>query len=792
MMSPASLTFPGWSWLWPVVIAAALATLAAFWSYRAAPPGAWRWLCAGLKALGVALLAFCLLEPMWSTQRARPGANLFAIVADNSQGMQVHDRQESVSRGELMKRLLGPEGGTWQDGLRRDFEVRGFSFDTHLRSVAGFQDLDFSGPASGIGTALQALRERYRDRPLAGVLLFTDGNATDLSDGIAAVPEGLPVYPVVMGEPGAIQDAAITRIGVTQTAFEDAPVTVQVDTAASGLNRHTLRTTLLTADGSELDSQSQLVRGDDTRLTFRFRFRPVTPGLSFHRITLEALPPGREDRSATGESTLLNNRAMVPVDRGRGPHRILYVAGRPNWEYKFLNRALQPDPELQLVALIRVALREPKFDFLGRAGETGNPLFRGFGNQSREEVARYDQPVLQRLNTRDELELNAGFPKTPEDLFHYEAVILDDVEAGFFSAGQLALLQRFVNERGGGLLMLGGAESLREGGYGDTPLADALPVYLDRSRMPDRTGGLRFDLAREGWLEAWARLHDNERDEQQRLKEMPAFAVLNAVEEAKPGAQVEAVVHDAQDRPWPALVTQRFGRGRSAALMIGDLWRWGTRSPETRADLERFWRQLLRWLVVDAPPRTEVTVHPESAPPGTTRLEVRLRDANYQPFDEASVTVQIQNVSATDAAGDTNAIAPLLTLRAEPSMDEPGLFTVRHTSRSAAAYRAEVTVTNAVGAELGRAETGWTVDLAADEFRSLQPNVNLLAAIASRTGGRLVQPADLASFVAELPNRTAPVMESRTLPLWHTPWIFGLALGCFLVEWGVRRWRGLP
>lgn len=789
MMLSASLTFSGLPWLWPVVLAAGLAGLAAFWSYRVAPPGAWRWLCAGLKALGVALLAFCLLEPLWSAQRARPGANLFAIVADNSQGLQVRDRGETISRGEAMQQLLGPAGGAWQDRLARDFELRRFSFDTHLRSVPGFETLDFNGRASGIGAALQALHDRYRDRPLAGILLFTDGNATDLDEGLAALPEGPPVHPVVIGRAGAVRDAAIAQVSLSQTAFEDAPVTLLVEATALGLNRQTLRATLTDEAGAQTDTQSQPVRQDDARLTFRFRFRPGKPGLSFYRVQIDALPRERADPATQiEEATLLNNHRIVPVNRGRGPHRILYVAGRPNWEFKFLNRALQQDVEVQLVALIRIALREPKFAFLGRAGETGNPLFRGFGDQAREEVARYDEPVLVRLNTRDELELKAGFPRTPEELFQYEAVILDDVEAGFFSADQLALLQRFVSERGGGLLMLGGAESLREGGFAGTPVGDALPVYLDRVQPPAAGQGVRFDLAREGWLEAWARLHDNEPDEQARLKTMPAFGVLNAIKETKPGAQVAAVVHDAQDRAWPALVTQRFGRGRSAAVMIGDVWRWGMQKAEARADMEKFWRQLLRWLVADTPPRIELTVRPEAEPPGSARLEVRVRDADFQPFDEAAVTLAITRAPGGETGG-TNAT---LTLRAEPSMEEPGLFAVPHTSRFAAAYRAEATVTNAVGAEIGRTETGWSVDLAAEEFRSLQPNVGLLEAIAQRTGGEVVTAAGLASFVADLPRREAPVMESWTSPVWHTPWVFGLALGCFLIEWGVRRWRGLP
>ena len=69
---------------------------------------------------------------------------------------------------------------------------------------------------------------------------------------------------------------------------------------------------------------------------------------------------------------------------------------------------------------------------------------------------RGDQPVLTRLNTKDEIELRNGFPSKAEELFSYQAVILDDLEAAFFTPDQAGLLQRFVSERGGGLLMLGG------------------------------------------------------------------------------------------------------------------------------------------------------------------------------------------------------------------------------------------------------------------------------------------------------------------------------------------------
>ena len=97
---------------------------------------------------------------------------------------------------------------------------------------------------------------------------------------------------------------------------------------------------------------------------------------------------GQFDQPETStEATLANNSRVLVVNRGKGPYRILYVAGQPKWEFKFMNRALAEDDQIQLASLIRVAKREPKFDFRGRTGESSNPLFRGFDNQPKDEVA---------------------------------------------------------------------------------------------------------------------------------------------------------------------------------------------------------------------------------------------------------------------------------------------------------------------------------------------------------------------------------------------------------------------
>src|SRR5881409_202889 len=544
-MLVATLVISGREWLWPLAAFLSVALLALAWAYRrAAAGGAIRGVCIFLKALGLLTLAACLLEPLWSGERARPGANLFLVLADNSEGMQIKDRGETQSRGELLHAMLTADKADWRAKLDENFQVRRYLFDARLQSTKDYSDLTFDGRATAMGAALRTVADRYRGQPVAGVLVLTDGNATDLPDGRLEVAGLPPVYPVVIGRDDAIKDIAVQKVAVSQTAFEDAPVTVQADVLAAGYEGSSIAAQVLDRDGKRVAEQTQRAPREGETIPFRLQLRPEKSGVSFYRLRVSA--KGELDQfdkpQTSTEATLANNSRVLVVDRGRGPYRILYVAGRPNWEFKFLNRAVSEDDQLELAGLIRVARREPKFNFLGRPGETGNPLFRGFGNQAPEEVEHYDRPVLIRLNTRDELELRGGFPATPEELYSYHAVIVDDLEAEFFTPDQAALLQRFVSERGGGFLMLGGMECFQQGKYQRTPIGDMLPVYLDRTEEASPTGPVRLNLTPEGWLEPWARLRDNEAAEKSRLQAMAPFLVLNPVHEIKPGASVIATV----------------------------------------------------------------------------------------------------------------------------------------------------------------------------------------------------------------------------------------------------------
>ncbi len=865
MILLGSITIPESPWVWPAVPVLIATVVLLVWSYRrSAEIGAAHKIAFCLRLLGVLVLLLCLLEPLWSGRRAKSGANLFVVIADNSSGMNVRDHDMSLSRGETLLAALrqvatgrsgqaelkidrgeAPErvkptfgGADWLGTLADNFQVRQYVFDSRLRRTTDFSELTFDGRASAIGVALRTIAERYRGRPVAGVLLMTDGNATDMAEqfypapiaaeaapptigadrsavhrrGTIGAASGVPpVYPVIIGGRRPLKDISLTNVSVSQTSFEDAPVTIQADVEASGYAGKTIAVGLIENSGKVVERQTRKISKNDEKQVFRFRLRPDKTGVLFYHLNVaEEISPGygglrpdEQDRlptlrsstataggsdqlEAPSEATLVNNKRTLVVDRGKGPYRILYVTGRPNWEYKFLRRAISEDEQVQLVGLLRVARREPKYDWRGRAGEVSNPLFRGFDNKDEEQTEQYDQPVLVRLNTRNEAELRDGFPKTREELFGYHAVILDDIEAEFFSHDQMELLQEFVAKRGGGFLMLGGKESFQQGNFHRTPIVHILPVYLDRLARQETVTRAYLNLTREGWLQPWARLCDNEQDELQRLLEMPAFRVLNCVRAVKPGARVLATVGEEPAQQLPALVVHRYGNGRAAALTIGDIWRWGLKQNEMRDDMNRFWRQTLRWLVADVPNRISFqAAHKRDQVNQPVVFQVQVRKKNFEPMDNVSIAIEVH-----DPEGQN------LQLTAEPVLTESGLFEATYIPRYNGSYFATAVVNDANGLEVGEAKTGWAVDLEAHEFRSIRTNRPLLERIARETGGQVIELDALDSFVRSLPSRDAPITDTWIKPLWDLrgilPATFLLILMCFAGEWTLRRWKGMP
>ena len=758
-------------WLVPGLLVLAAVAIGLFFSYRqkhSMPVGV-RWLAGSLKWIGFVFLLGFILRPEVVRSFNRPGTNHWAVLLDTSASMTLKDQSSSRSRADRLNEIIHPDPDGWQKKLAEDFVVDSFIFDVRLGKPAADAPLAFDGPGSALARALGDLRDRYQGRPLAGILVITDGSPTDAA-AIDSKLQGLPpTFPLVLVPEQSLVDLSVTAATAQATLFEDAPVMVDATIAARGVAGQTVVATVREHGGKSLGQQRKAISKEDETWIARFQVRPEEIGTAFFDVEVTLENPGDLQ-----EATLENNRRIVAANRDTGPYRVLYLGGRPNYEHKFLQRALEEDPEVRVTSLIRIARREPKFDYRSRAGERSNPLYRGF--EAQEEAERFDEPVFIRMNQKDG-ELAAGFPKTPAELFPFDTVIIDDVEAAFFDREQQRLLQRFISERGGSVIMLGGAESLDTGGYNGTPVGEMLPVYLDPATPAGAPVAGRFNLTREGRLEPWARLRATDDGEAQRIEAMPEFQNIHRLPAVRPGA-TEVGKLELTEGSSPALAVRRYGRGRTAVLAISDLWRWGLRGPEDRADLDKTWRQTTRWLLADVP--RPLAVKAETAA-GGQMITTELLGDDFQPDEAGGVTLRVRRPDGT-----WTSISP------RPHASKGGTLEALHTATEPGPYLAEATTRAADGKPALTARAGWVVNALRDEYLAIKPDMAAMNRLASATGGRILTPDGLDEFVAGLKNLPMPVTETRSEPLWHSPvWLLA-ALVCFIGEWSLRRWKKLP
>ncbi|GIV95920.1 MAG: VWA domain-containing protein [Herpetosiphonaceae bacterium] len=82
----------------------------------------------------------------------------------------------------------------------------------------------------------------------------------------------------------------------------------------------------------------------------------------------------------------------------------------------------------------------------------------------------------------------SGIPADLPGLADYEVVVLANVPARDLPTSSQEALRSFVRDLGRGLVMIGGTQSYGVGGYTNTPVEEALPVYMDvrnRQQRPD-------------------------------------------------------------------------------------------------------------------------------------------------------------------------------------------------------------------------------------------------------------------------------------------------------------------
>lgn len=732
---------------WIILLAAAVVLAAVAWSYlrsRGRLSGRDRAVLLALRAGAVLLVAVCLLRPTLLVSTAVPQENYLAVLIDDSRSMQIADR-EGEPRSAFVQRTFGSQESALLEDLGRRFRLRFFSFSDDAARMEGGTDLRFGGGRSYLGRALDRARADLSSVPLAGIVMVSDGadNSPDaLSESLLALrASSIPVFTVGVGREAYERDIEVSRVSAPRTALQGSTLLVDVTLSQTGYSGQTV-SLVVEDEGRIVDTQQVELPRDGTPAVIRARFLAETAGPRRYRFRIQPL---------ADERVLENNQREVLIDVQGRREKILYFEGEPRFEVKFLRRAIEDDPQLQVVVLQRTA--ENKF---------------------------------LRLDVDGPEELEAGFPTTREELFSYRGLILGSVEASNFTDDQLRMIADFVGERGGGLLMLGGRRSFAEGGWAGTPVAPLLPVELDPSRARDTTffAELRVQPTRAGLAHAVTQVAETPEESGARWATLPALSTYNRVGPLKPGA---SALLTGAGRGLPdgqvVLAHQRYGAGQALALVAQDSWMWQMHADIPLEDQthERFWRQLLRWLVSDVPGPIRVATNTQRAAPGEpVEIVADVRDSGFHRVNDAAVVARIE--SPTGAAEQL----PLAW-----SIARDGEFRGSFTPTEAGAYR--VVVEAARGEEVLSADT---VHVQAtdgdDEFFAAHLRRPLLQRIAEETGGRFYTQADLAALPTDLSlsGRGVTVVEEREI--WDMPIILFLLLGLVAAEWGYRRARGLP
>src|SRR5580700_6485653 len=522
-------------WMLVLLILAAAAGLA--WLIRsrlaqAAPViRGWRaWVIWGLQTLLAALLLVLLWQPAITVAELKPQQNIIAVLVDDSRSMSISE--DGATRQAQAVQAL--QNGVLAS-LNRSFQTRLYRVDAVPARIGSLNDLRPSAPSTRIGDSLKQLSEETSDLPIGAVVLLSDGD--DNAGGIAADTisalraRHIPVHTVGFGRERAAHDVELDDAVVAPRALADSRLAAKITFHQRGYAGAKLNLTVRDISAGQpkvLAARTINLGPDGNQQTETLMFDIGGAGARTLQIAAVPLP---------GEENTANNALTRVVNVGSEPRRILYVEGEPRWEYKFIRQAEEDDRMVQIASIVRT---------------TENKIYR--------------------QGISDPKELADGFPSRPEDLFVYQGLIIGSVEAGYFNPSKQELIREFVDRRGGGLLLLGGQFALADGGWSVSRLTDLLPTTLPTQastfhREADPKSGTTHttaELAPAGVDNIITRLVDDPAGNAAKWKKLPYLMDYEDPGTPKPGAAVLANMITPEGRTVALLITESFGRGRTA------------------------------------------------------------------------------------------------------------------------------------------------------------------------------------------------------------------------------------
>jgi uncharacterized membrane protein len=367
-------------------------------------------------------------------------------------------------------------------------------------------------------------------------------------------------------------------------------------------------------------------------------------------------------------------------------------------------------------------------------------------------------------------------------LSSYAVVVLGDLPPESLTAEQYKAVREFV-DRGGGMVLLGGAAGMGSPEVAKTPLVEMSPAKLPaeyrEGKFPVKItdAGLRHPV--------FGPLFAN-------VKEFPALLSVNIARSNSPAAEVLIEGEEGGNR-FPVVVASRFGNGRVVSVMTDSVWHWrmGAKNwAAERSPYDIFWSQLMEWLIpkeqdkqgvaklelVTERPAYTLGEQPEvravlelggaeGKPPATLPLSVRTPDGKV--FEYKMKQGQFP-AGGKMINGYVSAVDPNVA----------GMFTARSRWES--------------GKTKLEAETRFSVSKPATEKTGRPIDRELLERVAQQTGGRFFKWEEFGEWPKFIHAKEQQIARVRLQELWNHPLVLLLLLGFLAADWVLRKRWNLP
>ena len=653
--------------------------------------------------------------------------------------------------------------------LSETVEVRKFQFDSMLTPVAAERTWSAAASTDTLGLAegnspltdltavLNQLASDRRGQATRLAIVLSDGNhtapASQAPQEAALQLADLPVFTVPVGNSRRMRDLRLHRVEAPATVVEnDAGVIDAIVTAVDcdGLAAEvTLR-----HDGEEIDRRQIAFVGNRVDKRVQFSVEADQLGWQDYEVTVEPFD---------SEEAVANNVAPVSWEVVRDKFRILLADGISHWEYRYLQHLFRRDPYIEHDELLFY------------------PRLRGTGEMA-------NQPRL---------------PERVEDWAVYDVVILGDLALQQFSPESQLALAEYVRQGQGRLIVMAGPNHMPHE-FRNQPLFDLLPVTTNTSAS---TADEQFmlTLTDEGRLHRALSIEETGRASESIWRDiyrrMP-IGRLSEYNSPKPSARtllravpmnMSVMVDDkATLDQLPAFFCwHQVGSGRVVYLAAPEIWKLRFRSHDRRH--HRFWGQLVRWITA------------ENLGSGSDLVRLTTDKNRYQLRDPIEVTVWLKDQTGRPLAGQSVQVAvrtledDVATAELTSDPNVAGRYFCSLKSLPPGAY--EIVVRGSILDELMAGTESENEKLnrtmiaidPGDDLEMLDTRCDraMLEQIAELTGGQVVPPTALAE-VLNLASLSPEVNETvRHVPLWNRWANLWIVLGCLVVEWIVRKQKGL-